>query len=72
MNPPHFLPLFFLPVQLKNLLEIVLRAVVAFPCRKGVVMLEYKYNRRAECNTLFQRIEYVFKELNALRSLETE
>lgn len=28
----------------KHLLEIVLRAVVAFPGRKGVVVLEYKYN----------------------------
>lgn len=45
---------------------------MAFPCRKGVVMLEYKYNIHAECNTLFQRIDHIFKELNALRSLETE
>lgn len=54
---PHSLPL-FLPAQLKHLLEIVLGAVVAFPCSKGVVMLEYKYNVHAECNTLFQRIHF--------------
>lgn len=40
---PCFFPLFFLPVQLKHMLEIIWSSVVAFPCNKGFVMLEYKY-----------------------------
>lgn len=31
-NLPQFLPLFFLPAQLNGLQEMILRAVVAFPC----------------------------------------
>lgn len=53
----RFLPL-FLPAQLKHLLEVDLGALVAFHCRKSVVMLEDKYNLHAECNTLFQRLYF--------------
>lgn len=34
-------------------------------------MLEYKYNIGAACNTIFQK-QSVFKELDALGSLETK
>jgi len=73
MYHPHFLRLFFLCVQLKHLLEIVLRAVVAFACRKGMVMFKYlSTNTTYVLNVMHYFKAYIFKELSALRSLGTE
>lgn len=59
---------FLSAVGLQLLLKTDLRV---FHCRKGIIMLEYKYNIGAACNTIFQK-QSVFKELAALGSLETK
>lgn len=58
----------FSVMGLEHLLQTVLRA---FNCRKGDVMLEYKYNVGAVCNTVFQK-QNLFSELDAVGSLETK
>lgn len=45
-------------VGLEHLLETVLRV---FHCRKGKVLLEYKYNVSAVCNTVFHKQNLLLK-----------